>query len=428
MYKYSIPFRKKFFHSRTSLLAKPNLKKFGKLATAFISLLQLVQSQDDIRTVIRTIRNKFKYNISIASNDKLFVPFYKWFLAEAVKQEVSRKDIDLVMHELDSPFTSNKRFFELIEYVSTNVPLTIKIGSSKVQLVIDERTSAPNAQYAEPHKRLVRVSTFSKETFKKIKEVIEGLAEEISAEEKHSFVYAPSRWDGWDKLRLNSSRALDCVVLPVGVKELLVEDVTQFISSEEIYKAFNIPYHRGYLFYGPPGTGKTSTITALAAFFQMNVYTLDLTAIRSANDLNNKIASIDPYSVLILEDIDVISAAVSREQAKSDMLSLNTLLQILDGVHTPHGLIVFMTTNDLSKLDEALIRKGRIDLQLHLDYLDDDQLHRLTKVYFPEENFTLPSLAEKKLAPAEVCEIFKSNFGNPSQFYAQLIDLIHVHS
>jgi ATP-dependent 26S proteasome regulatory subunit len=42
------------------------------------------------------------------------------------------------------------------------------------------------------------------------------------------------------------------------------------------------------------------------------------------------------------------------------------LLNALDGVATPHGLLTFMTTNNLDTLDDALIRRGRIDKRLEL--------------------------------------------------------------
>lgn len=45
------------------------------------------------------------------------------------------------------------------------------------------------------------------------------------------------------------------------------------------------------------------------------------------------------------------------------------LLNVLDGVVDTPGRIVIMTTNHLDVLDQALIRPGRIDKKIHLDYM-----------------------------------------------------------
>ena len=55
------------------------------------------------------------------------------------------------------------------------------------------------------------------------------------------------------------------------------------------------------------------------------------------------------------------------------------MLNALDGAFTPHGLVTMMTTNDLARLDPALIRAGRIDVDEELSPLDEDQARRLVK-------------------------------------------------
>lgn len=407
---------------KLSSLIQFKFKKLARITGSLLVISQIVQAQDDFRSLFRNIRSSFKYSIHIQENDRLYIPIYKWLFQEAIKQNVKLKNVRFVLDVQDSPFTSSQRFFELIEYLSSNSPVALKIDSAKIYLTIDESTNPKNiASHIEP--RTLKISTYSRSAHNKLKALIKEAAEELSSTDKISSIYVPSKWDGWERLRFNNRRAIDYITLPANIKELLLKDLKDFISSEEIYNSFNIPYHRGYLFYGPPGTGKTSTITALAAHFQMNVYTLDLTAIRSANDLNDKVYSIDPYSILILEDVDILSALTSREQNK-DGLSLNTILQILDGLHTPHGLITFMTTNDVSKLDEALLRKGRVDLSICLDFLTDEQLQRLIHTYYPNYKFEFISLNDKKVAPSEISEIFKSNFHDPKAFFVQLLDLI----
>lgn len=63
-------------------------------------------------------------------------------------------------------------------------------------------------------------------------------------------------------------------------------------------------------------------------------------------------------------------------------VTFSGLLNALDGVASSEERIIFMTTNHFSKLDPALIRPGRVDLQEFLDDAVGEQAQRLfTKFY-----------------------------------------------
>lgn len=51
---------------------------------------------------------------------------------------------------------------------------------------------------------------------------------------------------------------MSSVVLEKGVKERLLADARDFMSSERWYADRGIPWRRGYLLHGVPGSGKTS--------------------------------------------------------------------------------------------------------------------------------------------------------------------------
>lgn len=63
-------------------------------------------------------------------------------------------------------------------------------------------------------------------------------------------------------------------------------------------------------------------------------------------------------------------------------VTFSGLLNALDGVASSEERIIFMTTNHFSRLDPALIRPGRVDMQEHLDDAAGEQAQRLfTKFY-----------------------------------------------
>ena len=63
------------------------------------------------------------------------------------------------------------------------------------------------------------------------------------------------------------------------------------------------------------------------------------------------------------------------------------LLNGLDGIGTPSGLICFITTNNFNSFDPALKRRGRIDKVYNFDYMNKEQLYDMFK-NFMEDGFT----------------------------------------
>jgi chaperone BCS1 len=203
--------------------------------------------------------------------------------------------------------------------------------------------------------------------------------------------------DGWDYVEGYAPRLLDSVVLQPGEKEHLIEDVRKFRASKQRYARLGIPYHRGYLLYGPPGTGKTSLMSALAAYFGLSIYVINLTDFTDRS-LMNAVNLVPANSVLLFEDIDCAKSGKAREPAcfgtnntahaqpeKANAgVTLSGLLNVLDGFYAPANVLFAMTTNHIEVLDEALLRPGRIDYRLYLGSASDRQKAELYRRFFPE--------------------------------------------
>jgi len=204
---------------------------------------------------------------------------------------------------------------------------------------------------------------------------------------------------GWDT-KVMPQRDINSVFLPTGVKEDLMEDIENFFRNEEQFKKIGAPWHRGYLFHGPPGNGKSSMCAAIANHYKMHVYSMPLSSVKDDQTLAESISSIAPRSMLLLEDIDIFSSATGREQ--KDGPTLAGLLNALDGVATPHGLMTFMTTNHIHSLDPALIRNGRIDKRVELLAPDNTQIREMFEYAFDEPLNVEPREFSSMAALAEV--------------------------
>ncbi len=202
--------------------------------------------------------------------------------------------------------------------------------------------------------------------------------------------------DCWNYVEGYAPRLLDSVVLEPGEKEHLMEDIAQFHKSKQRYQRLGIPYHRGYLFYGPPGTGKTSLVSALAAHFGLSIYAANLTEFTDRS-LMSAVNQVPGNSVLLFEDIDCMKSSQARADSTSATdtkqnapsqsgVTLSGLLNVLDGFYAPTGVLFVMTTNHVEKLDQALLRPGRIDYRLYLGKASDRQKLELYRRFFPHSS------------------------------------------
>jgi chaperone BCS1 len=126
----------------------------------------------------------------------------------------------------------------------------------------------------------------------------------------------------WKRTVARSVRRLETVVTKHEIKEGLLNDIEEFLTSEsrKWYADHRVPYRRGYLLYGPPGTGKSSLIVAIAGYWQLDVYVLNLSSVddRRLATLFSKLLA---RCVVLLEDVDAINATKAREQSDEGPLN-----------------------------------------------------------------------------------------------------------
>lgn len=199
------------------------------------------------------------------------------------------------------------------------------------------------------------------------------------------------------------SRELDSVVLHEGQSEAVIADIENFLALEKDYVEYGATWRRGILLYGPPGGGKTSFVTALASELGLDIYYIGLQEVKTNEQLTGAIRQVRGKGIIVFEDVDVV--VPTRESATASGVTLDALLSIMDGMLTPHGAVFMLTTNDVSKLDPALIRPGRIDLKLEIGYLNDTQAAKMTERFMRRE-VELPKI-DREIMPAALSGIFK---------------------
>lgn len=200
----------------------------------------------------------------------------------------------------------------------------------------------------------------------------------------------PTRYEGfeWKTVGSKELRSFESVILKDGQKEHILKDIQTFRRREHWYSIRGIPYRRGYLLYGPPGTGKTSLVQSVASKVNMNVAIISLSGSMDDENFNVLLQEVPRNSILVMEDIDhcVIKDPNSENDTSNAKISMSGLLNALDGVVAQEGSMVFMTCNDVNRIQPALLRPGRIDMKMELGYANKTQINKMFWRFMGEDD------------------------------------------
>jgi hypothetical protein len=185
------------------------------------------------------------------------------------------------------------------------------------------------------------------------------------------------------------------LVLDQSALSLLKDDFESFFERESWFREKQLPFRRGYLLHGPPGNGKTTAIRAMMSSRGLSAYTMRLfdkeQEDRELEELFDKALSNRP-ALVVFEDLD---RAFPKTGETRSGISVQQLLNCLDGVATGEGIIVVATANEPAILDPAILRRpGRFDRVVHFPNPSSD----LRQEYFRRMNPTFSSPGLKELA------------------------------
>lgn len=212
----------------------------------------------------------------------------------------------------------------------------------------------------------------------------------------------------WKEYVTKTNKNLNNTIVPKEIKESFLQDIQNFINSEQYYIKKGLPYKRGYILYGPPGCGKTSIIKAIAKHYNIPIFIIDLNLVKDnasltkiANEINSLCAH-RKLHIVLFEDVD--RTKIFSESRYYSSISEDCVLNIIDGIEENYGRLTFLTTNNISKITnmEGLLRPGRIDAQINISYCTIDQINGFFKLHFDnyDESQTLKINKNVCITPA----------------------------
>ncbi|NEP34058.1 MAG: ATP-dependent zinc metalloprotease FtsH [Moorea sp. SIO1G6] len=179
-----------------------------------------------------------------------------------------------------------------------------------------------------------------------------------------------------------------------GIQEAKQElqEVVTFLKQPERFTAVGARIPKGVLLVGPPGTGKTLLAKAIAGeagvpFFSISgsefVEMFVGVGASRVRDLFRKAKENAPCLVFI-DEIDAVGrqrgAGIGGGNDEREQ-TLNQLLTEMDGFEGNTGIIIIAATNRPDVLDAALLRPGRFDRQVIVDYPDYKGRNNILEVH-----------------------------------------------
>ncbi|XP_010422424.1 PREDICTED: AAA-ATPase At1g43910-like isoform X1 [Camelina sativa] len=246
------------------------------------------------------------------------------------------------------------------------------------------------------------------------------------------YTYNSNRHE-WQSAIFQHHTTFETLAMEPELKNTLIRDLDAFSSGKDFFKTVGRAWKRGYLLYGPPGTGKSSLVAAIANYMNFNVYDLQIQSVEDDEMLRQILTMTQNRSILLVEDLDCAGADARNEDKEDneniqDMnkkkkkkkkkdpqvpwsVTLSGLLNFVDGLWSScvEERIIIFTTNHKEKLDPALLRPGRMDVHILMDYCTPAVFKKLAALYLNiEEHFLVERignmLLEVKATPAEITE------------------------
>ncbi|HTI13291.1 MAG TPA: CDC48 family AAA ATPase [Dictyobacter sp.] len=189
-------------------------------------------------------------------------------------------------------------------------------------------------------------------------------------------------------------------------KNLLTEGVEWPLRYPEMYTAAKVEPPRGIILSGPPGSGKTLIARALAnqceaSFISIKGPELLSKWVGESEKGIREIFRRAKQAAPCLVFFDELDALAPRRGGSIDGnvgdRVIAQLLTEMDGIEGREGVIVLAATNRPDMIDPALLRPGRFDLSIELQYPDKQERAAIFQVHLRNRPIT-PEITAEELA------------------------------
>lgn len=200
--------------------------------------------------------------------------------------------------------------------------------------------------------------------------VVEGVPYVAMRFPDHSPELLISRLD-----EINNLKGLDAIAGMAELKGILVRDIIHPLKNKELYRKYKITIPNGVLFFGPPGCGKTFIARRLAEALQSPLFEVRGSDLGSSyiHETSKNIGNVFKKAFDTAPSViffDEISSLVPRRedlgaQNQYKEAEVSEFLVQLEGAGN-RGVLVIGATNFPERIDQAVMRSGRMDKRIFI--------------------------------------------------------------
>ena len=409
--------------------------------------------------------------LNINNNDTIF----------KIKEEyqiINKKNVNFNNENLDTFFVDQNKYFKLTEDIYVYTKINKKENTQSKNEAQEILLTLINIQIYSYKYTISELKNYVDDITNKYILTIKNNRKNVKfIYTLEQIKYTDSIYECWSEFKFESIRSFNNIFF--NEKNKVIEKIDFFLNNKQWYIDKGIPYTLGFGLHGPPGTGKTTFIKSLANYSGRHIINISLKLIKTRKDLNNfffeerynednsKNSISFDKKIIVFEDIDCIGNIVLNRELKevkelenkntfenkeqnlkieniiellnnknndltkltcslkddpSDLITLDDILNLWDGLRETPGRMLVISSNYYDKLDPALIRPGRIDVTLELQNANHKIISEIYYNFF-EENIDLQKLKEIKeyfYSPAELINLYIS-FNSPESFIERLL-------
>ncbi|MGB0833416.1 MAG: AAA family ATPase [Psychrobium sp.] len=184
---------------------------------------------------------------------------------------------------------------------------------------------------------------------------------------------------------------------PSGVKKFVLEGreylqnffneyIVDIVENREKYRRLGVSFPSAIALHGPPGCGKTFSVDKLISYLGWPKFEVDASSVASPyiHETSKKIAEVfdnaieNSPSVIVIDEMD---AFLSKRDSSSGNHQIEEVAEFLRRIPeaSENDVLIIGMTNRLDALDPAILRRGRFDHSICVDYASKEEIHSLLK-------------------------------------------------
>ena len=193
------------------------------------------------------------------------------------------------------------------------------------------------------------------------------------------------------------------------------EHVVDIVQNRERYKSLGIEFPSAVVLHGPPGCGKTFAVDRLIDFLGWPSFQIDASSVASPyiHETSKKVAEVfdkamqSAPSVLVIDEMEAFLADREMGSGHHRVEEVAEFLRRIPEAAKNDVLIIAMT-NRVDMIDPAILRRGRFDHVIKVDYANEAEVISLLDKLLaglPKEEDVDPSPLARDLAGRPLSDV-----------------------